>query len=229
MAGSFKRTQLMLRREDHSPGGFVRMEHVSGRCMVEISAPGINEEARAILFRPEGGGMQSLGPLRKGAASFSITEAEAEGCTQAAIVFGDKVLLAGGEGADFPTMRKRLAKASAANAAPAEERRSVLTAAQEATLPIQKEEAMDDALLAAAMTKAMGEDIADGWNLTPVNTPGMPGQLEGQYVRDGEVVGTLYGIAGVYAPEPPPGLSGFTWDHGYWVYIQGDAPGVHEL
>ncbi|MCL1963870.1 MAG: hypothetical protein FWF69_02275, partial [Firmicutes bacterium] len=61
---------------------------------------------------------------------------------------------------------------------------------------------------------------ASGWEVTPFYTPGAPEQIEGHYRQDGKIVARLYGVAGVYAPEPPPGLQGFVWDNGYWVYVQ---------
>ena len=225
MAGTYKRRQLLLRKENGAPGGFVRIERVGERCGVEFTASGLTGEARAVLVRPEEGGIQALGALSKQAA-FTISAAEAEGCTQAAVVMGDAVLLVGGEGADFARIRRWLAQAARP---PRREFREVsprqeAIAGEAVVDAIQEAEAgaePDPATEAAPEPEPAAEvPVKDGWEITPFHTPGVPEQIEGQYWQEGEAIATLYGIAGPYAPEPPPGLTGFTWDNGYWVYVR---------
>ncbi len=231
MPEPFKRRQLLLRREDGEAAGFVRVEQEGARCAVEIRAEGVIGDARAVLLRPGGGEPCALGAVRKGKGSYSLRAEEVEGYTQAAVLAGDRLLLIGGEGADFPEMRRRmLAQPSGARRVAAQ---PVVRTGDAEYADFTAERAPEsDAWAVPARERPAArreerpawraEETRDGWVFTPLYAKNAPERITGRFLRDGCVVATLQGVAGVYAPEPPPGLTGFVWDTGYWVKVEGE-------
>ncbi len=217
MPETYARRQLLLRREDNAPAGFVRFERVGNRVTVTLRAQGVGREARALLMHPGGGEPRALGALKNGEAQYTLSPEEAEGYTQAAVLSADKLLLLGGEGADFKAARRELAKPkarpapkSAAAPSPLQGERDVFPdgrSAKRAESP-------------PAAPKAAEAAPLDGWIITPDYAPGAPERIRGRLLKDGVVVARLDGVAGVYAPEPPPGLTGYSWDAGFWVHVE---------
>ncbi len=228
MAEAYKRRQLLLRHEDGSPGGFIRIEQVGARCTVDVRAAGMPGEAKVMLLRPEDDTPYTLGTVQKGAGSFPTRPEEVEGFTQAALLRGDKLALVGGDGVDFPDVRKRLLQpkrtprpaatvSAALSTSPLAERQAVPSAP---TVPPAADNTLTAAKTDTSPSPQPVQASADGWAFTSRFTPGAPERITGRLLQDGRIAATLHGVAGVYAPEPPPGLTGFTWDGGYWVRVE---------
>ncbi|MDR0928924.1 MAG: hypothetical protein LBM74_04325 [Oscillospiraceae bacterium] len=202
MAG-FRRAQWLLRRQDGSLGGFIRFEYAGERCTVEVQAGQVARTARAVLL-DEGGATFSLGAADQ-ASPRSFRAEEIAPYARAAVVQGDALLYVAGEGADFDAMRRLLQKpARPAQASPRPAREK-----PRAEPPAPREKA-------AASAK-------EGWQLQAHSAPGMPTRITGRFTRQGRIAATLHGIAGLYAPEPPPGLAGYQWENGYWVRVVGES------
>lgn len=57
----------------------------------------------------------------------------------------------------------------------------------------------------------------DGWQFLSLQTTGFPERIEGRrYVR-GQPRVLAHGVAGSFAPQPPPGLPGARWLGGFWL------------
>lgn len=249
MAGAYKRKQLLLRREDGTPGGFVRVEQAGLRCTVEVMAKGVPTNARAVLLGAHGDAPLSLGDLVRGAGSFTLRTEQAEGYTQAAVLAGDTTVLVGGEGAVFSEIRSRLTRRKyAPKPVTAEPERAERgsgaegpahrNAARASAAPVAEGQAAPwegapqsaaPESPAAAPRAARGlppyaepSRFADGtgWIFTPHRIPGAPERISGRLIEDGRVKAVLHGVAGMYAPEPPPGLIGYAWDAGFWVRVE---------
>jgi hypothetical protein len=198
MAG-FRRAQWLLRRQDGSLGGFIRFEYAGERCTVEVQAGQAPRTARAVLLDDSGAAF-SLGAADQ-AAPRSFRAEEIAPYARAAVVQGDALLYVAGEGADFDETRRLLQKpARPAQAKPRPQRE-----APRAESPAPHENAAAPAI--------------EGWQLKAHNAPGFPTRITGRFTRDGRMAAALDGIAGLYAPEPPPGLSGYHWENGYWVRV----------
>ncbi|MDR0929839.1 MAG: hypothetical protein LBM74_09060 [Oscillospiraceae bacterium] len=200
MAG-FRRAQWLLRRQDGSLGGFIRFEYAGERCTVEVQAGQAGRGARAVLL-DDSGATFPLGAADQ-AAPRSFRAEEIAPFARAAVVQGDALLYVAGEGADFADVRRVLQKPARAPQAKPRPVREKPRADPPA--PIEK---------AAAPAK-------EGWQLKAHSAPGMPTRITGRFTREGRIAATLHGIAGLYAPEPPPGLSGYQGENGYWVRVVG--------
>lgn len=210
MAGStYRRKQILLRQEDGAPAGFVRIETLAGRSQVEVQGDEIAGDLRAFLLRPGEDSPCALGIITKRRRMITLRAEDVEGCTQAALLSGDRLLFAGGEGADFADIRRRVAK-------------PVIVAQKKpptlAQPPAEREAKRETPSPAESMTKKTAEP-QEGWQLTWHRAAGAPERVTGLYVEQGRATATLDGIEGSYAPEPPPGLFGFHWDNGFWIKI----------
>ncbi len=214
----FMRKQSLLRREDGQAAGFVRFEGNGSRCEVEIGAEGIVGEARALLLRPESGHGLSLGNVRRGKGTFSLRTEELLGYVWTALLSGDKLLLVGGDGADFRMIRRQIANQAEAKKAPAPAAPTEVQSPPRQTAQYGPEPKYEPQRRAEKKEEPARRN-GNGWVFTPSYAPNAPQQITGRYLQDGQVLATLQGVAGVYAPEPPPGLMGFVWDAGYWLKV----------
>ncbi len=212
MPEAFSRKQSLLRREDGQAAGFVRFEWNGPRSRVEVSAEGLIGEARALLLQPGSGRTLSLGGVRKGKGTFSLQAEEMQGYAHVALLSGDKLLLVAGEGADFRVIRRQIACQQAALKAP--------QYAEPAKASDPSRQVAQDTPAFVDEPKGHAKDTrSDGWVFTPAYAPNAPERVAGRFLQNGHVLATLEGVAGDYAPEPPPGLMGFVWDAGYWLKV----------
>ncbi len=189
--GAYRRWQMLLRREDGAPGGFIRVEIAGEKATVEVRASGVGAGASARLFGKDGAEPYELGGAPKGAATFHARADAVANQTWAAIFENGKPVLVGGEGASFASARPKVKQ-------PPPDAKPVLQ--KPAERPKQAEPPV-------------------GWQITRVSAAGLPERIAGQYLADGRVTAVLHGVAGAYGPEPPAGLEGFAWQGGYWTKV----------
>lgn len=219
MAGAYKRRQIMLRREDGTPGGFIRIEDTGVKCTATVQASGVADGAKILLFGRTEEGPVPIGTLAKGKAEASMPPDNAEQLVQAAVLHGDKLLLYGGEGVDFAAMRRKATR-------PAHAPRPTVPVRADREVPAdfragsgidQPARAKTDRRADAGATES---GPREGWTFTPYELPGAPEQIVGRRMEHGTVKALLHAVAAPYAPEPPPGLTGFVWDAGFWVHVE---------
>jgi len=135
---------------------------------------------------------------------------------QVAVLAGDKLLLIGGDGADFYAIRRRLAAPPRTDAPPKREvwRPTAPLQAVEETPAPQHEEAI------AALPHPLARD---GWVISTQKDQGFSERVSGRLMREGVQVMALVGVQGSYEAEPPPGLPGFRWEAGYWIREWGNG------
>lgn len=250
MAGGYSRKMILLRREDGTSAGFLRLETQDGRCAAEMHAETSGSNLRALLLRPGDGKPCELGTFSRGKSSLSVPSEDVEGCTQAAVFAGDKLMLIGGDAADFASIRKRLAQrarplSTHAKAQPPQSQRANAVSTQNAETAKRDIAPVDTHHSAAVIpdhlstcnedacrTEAQERPAAvasvlrkhplerDGWVISSRRQADGPERITGERLQDGRSVATLVGVAGGYAVEPPPGLQGFHFANGYWIRIR---------
>lgn len=218
MAVAFSRKQILLRREDGTPAGFLRLEMSEGRCCAEVKLSGVTGDARALMLRPEDGAPCQLGSFQHGKGSVWLSAEDAKGCTQVAVLSGDKLLLVGGDGADFAAIRRRLARPVRRHGPERKRALQISTWGEERKAP--EEKAVVETEIPIDACRAPHPLEKDGWAIVSNRAEDAPERVSGKAAREGQPVLELVGVAGAYAPEPPPGLTGFTWDTGYWVRVR---------
>ncbi len=240
MADAFKRRQLLLRKEDGSSGGFIRLEQSGGKVTMEVQAKDVPDGARAVLLPRDGGEPLSVGGLIRGAGKFTPRLSGIDEAQQAAVTVGEKPLLIGGDGAAFDVIAKRL-KPPAPAASPARKTAADRAAVERAgdppfasrstqvsTKSTPQVEVHEPQAMAApdvdpyppARDRPSAAPPTDGWVFTPAWFPGAPERITGHLLQNGETAAVLEAVQGPWAPEPPPGLPGFVFDGGYWVKVE---------
>lgn len=251
MVDRYKRKQILLKREDGTPAGFLRLERVGDRCNVEVQVDGPVMELHAVLL----GGEKPfpLGKISRGRTIHAPNVEDMNTYKQAAVLSGERLLFVGGEDVDFRKVRKALATppprrvtareqrehvpdtvAGQAKASAQQSYDAVRQTATDAHDPESSDEegsyttdkigtqTMDEANTQATHTIKNVHKLtpAEGWVFTPYKRD-LWDCYTGQYIEDGQITARMHAVAGVYALEPPPGLTGFVWDAGYWVQVVG--------
>lgn len=246
---AYKRRQILLKREDGTPAGFMRIERTDNRCDVEVQVETQNKELIAFLL--DGDQAFPLGKITRNRTIHAPKVDEMYRYNRAAILSGDRLLFAGGEDADFISMRKALnrSRQSESKAISFTERQTNRQANHPVTavssgspnaapLPLVPEDSKIEATSIEQAVDTASKSPADlaqaqvhpaikpikfdeGWVFTPYDM-GSIKCYTGHLMRGGRSVAAMHAVAGTYDPEPPPGLSGFVWDSGYWVKVSAD-------
>lgn len=239
MADRYNRKQILLKREDGTSAGFLRLERVGNRCGVEVQVPGQSAALHAVLLG--GGKTFPLGKITRNRTIHAPNVDEMQLYNQAAVLTGDVLLCVGGDGADFRTIRAALAKPTASRSAKKIQAAPPSSPPEPYALPYmhcEVEHAPETH--ADSRQQALEASAADNAGNMPDATTALPdansAPLEGwvfkpylldtweyyagQLLRDGQVAARMHAVAGTYAPEPPPGLTGFVWDSGFWVRVE---------
>lgn len=213
MQGGFRRRLMILRDAQGKQAGFVRLQRRDGRSSAQAFAHGLEPRAQAVLLGPEVAPCY-LGPFVRGEAARTPLPRDESCYTQVAVLCGDRVVLTGGQEAEPARILRALRPAGTPRRQTAEPAGTeTKTAAAEACAP-------EDRAEAARVTEDGAEAVRapeDGWQFLSLQTTGFPERIEGRrYVR-GQPRVLAHGVAGSFAPQPPPGLPGARWLGGFWL------------
>ena len=213
MQGGFRRRLMILRDAQGKQAGFVRLQRRDGRSSAQAFAHGLEPRAQAVLLGPEVAPCY-LGPFVRGEAARTPLPRDESCYTQVAVLCGDRVVLTGGQEAEPARILRALRPAGTPRRQTAEPAGTeTKTAAAEACAP-------EDRAEAARVTGDGAEAVRapeDGWQFLSLQTTGFPERIEGRrYVR-GQPRVLAHGVAGSFAPQPPPGLPGARWLGGFWL------------
>jgi len=118
----FTRRQILLKREDGAPAGFMRMERVDNRCDVEVHVDAKLKELTALLL--DGEKVFPLGRITRNRAFHAPRIDDIHRYDCAAVLSSTKLLFVGGENVDFNAVEKALERKALvvreAKASPAE-------------------------------------------------------------------------------------------------------------
>ncbi|HIQ63916.1 MAG TPA: hypothetical protein IAA66_10130 [Candidatus Avichristensenella intestinipullorum] len=213
MQGGFRRRLMILRDAQGKQAGFVRLQRRDGRSSAQAFAHGLEPRAQAVLLGPEVAPCY-LGPFVRDEAARTPLPRDESCYTQVAVLCGDRVVLTGGQEAEPARILRALRPAGTPRRQTAEPAGTeTKTAAAEACAP-------EDRAEAARVTEDGAEAVRapeDGWQFLSLQTTGFPERIEGRrYVR-GQPRVLAHGVAGSFAPQPPPGLPGARWLGGFWL------------
>lgn len=213
MQGGFRRRLMILRDAQGKQAGFVRLQRRDGRSSAQAFAHGLEPRAQAVLLGPEVAPCY-LGPFVRDEAARTPLPRDESCYTQVAVLCGDRVVLTGGQEAEPARILRALRPAGTPRRQTAEPAGTeTKTAAAEACAP-------EDRAEAARVTGDGAEAVRapeDGWQFLSLQTTGFPERIEGRrYVR-GQPRVLAHGVAGSFAPQPPPGLPGARWLGGFWL------------
>ena len=213
MQGGFRRRLMILRDAQGKQAGFVRLQRRDGRSSAQAFAHGLEPRAQAVLLGPEVAPCY-LGPFVRDEAARTPLPRDESCYTQVAVLCGDRVVLTGGQEAEPARILRALRPAGTPRRQTAEPAGTeTKTAAAEACAP-------EDRAEAARATEDGAEAVRapeDGWQFLSLQTTGFPERIEGRrYVR-GQPRVLAHGVAGSFAPQPPPGLPGARWLGGFWL------------
>lgn len=213
MQGGFRRRLMILRDAQGKQAGFVRLQRRDGRSSAQAFAHGLEPRAQAVLLGPEVAPCY-LGPFMRDEAARTPLPRDESCYTQVAVLCGDRVVLTGGQEAEPARILRALRPAGTPRRQTAEPAGTeTKTAAAEACAP-------EDRAEAARVTGDGAEAVRapeDGWQFLSLQTTGFPERIEGRrYVR-GQPRVLAHGVAGSFAPQPPPGLPGARWLGGFWL------------
>ena len=238
MADLYRRKQMLLRREDGVSAGFLRIEQQGQSCHVSMQMNGAFQDLRIVLLGKED--TLSLGNVSRDRTLYIKCADALERYEQAAVFSADRLISVAGEGADFKGIRRRLEREAQAEidrrfarekkmqqavtdaAIAAEQTRQEMPKEQEQ--PLLQETAPIQAQAAALVPEDTEEIICfeeppqDGWVFTSFHQDTCP-CYTGYLLKGGRRAATLYAVTGAYMKEPPPGLTGFVWDSGFWVKV----------
>ena len=237
MQGGFRRRLMILRDAQGKQAGFVRLQRRDGRSSAQAFAHGLEPRAQAVLLGPEVAPCY-LGPFVRDEAARTPLPRDESCYTQVAVLCGDRVVLTGGQEAEPARILRALRPAGTPRRQTAEPAGTeTKTAAAEACAPEDRAEAAratgdgaeekaarvteDGAEEKAARVTGDGAEAVrapeDGWQFLSLQTTGFPERIEGRrYVR-GQPRVLAHGVAGSFAPQPPPGLPGARWLGGFWL------------
>ena len=225
MQGGFRRRLMILRDAQGKQAGFVRLQRRDGRSSAQAFAHGLEPRAQAVLLGPEVAPCY-LGPFVRGEAARTPLPRDESCYTQVAVLCGDRVVLTGGQEAEPARILRALRPAGTPRRQTAEPAGTeTKTAAAEACAPEDRAEAArvteDGAVEMAARVTGAGAVAVrarvDVWLFLSLHTTGFPERIEGRrYVR-GQPRVLAHGVAGSFAPQPPPGLPGARWLGGFWL------------
>lgn len=203
MQGGFRRRLMILRDAQGKQAGFVRLQRRDGRSSAQAFAHGLEPRAQAVLLGPEVAPCY-LGPFVRDEAARTPLPRDESCYTQVAVLCGDRVVLTGGQEAEPARILRALRPAGTPRRQTAEPAGTeTKTAAAEACAPEDRAEA--------------ARAPEDGWQFLSLQTTGFPERIEGRrYVR-GQPRVLAHGVAGSFAPQPPPGLPGARWLGGFWL------------
>lgn len=203
MQGGFRRRLMILRDAQGKQAGFVRLQRRDGRSSAQAFAHGLEPRAQAVLLGPEVAPCY-LGPFVRDEAARTPLPRDESCYTQVAVLCGDRVVLTGGQEAEPARILRALRPAGTPRRQTAEPAGTeTKTAAAEACAPEDRAEAV--------------RAPEDGWQFLSLQTTGFPERIEGRrYVR-GQPRVLAHGVAGSFAPQPPPGLPGARWLGGFWL------------
>ena len=266
---AYTRRQILLKREDGTPAGFLRLERIDSRCEVEVQVDAKHKELAAFLL--DGELILPLGKITRNRAIHAPRIDDIHRYGRAAILSGDRLLFVGGEGADFAGIRRTFqsqtlgAQQKKAAVIPKDDQEwNKLEAGgdsqgdskgrregRQAENDELESERINPAKADRASTRLTGADLADtpqadaswtgasqtqanhslsahladspirqndGWLFTPCPI-GSFQCYAGRLMQNGRAVAKMHAMACAYDPEPPPGLTGFVWDSGYWVKV----------